>query len=154
MNKMGAPKRRRLNPATMQRKMQRVKALREIAFAADLYHSLLGRDFVFVPAVSHLLRVMKETALQILDGLLPDVPVLVDPAELEIRDISVKPGPIGRFAVLYRGQLVCGRVFETQSAALLWIRSQLVRDAMPVPAKLADFAVPVEKSGDKSWSVH
>jgi len=43
----------------------------------------------------------------------------------------------------------------TQTAALFWIKSQLIRELIPIPAKLAEaFEVPVEKSGDKSWSVH
>jgi hypothetical protein len=149
-------KRRRPNVAAVQRKMARVKELRELIRVADTYHRLAGKDFVNDPAASRKLTAMKETALEILDNLLPDIPVMVDPAELEIKDISAERGtPIGRFAVLWRGQPVCGRQFETQSAALLWIRAQLVRDAMPISSRLADqFAVPAGKSGPKSHAVH
>jgi hypothetical protein len=94
-------RRRRTNPAAMRRKMQRVRRFREIAFVCNLYHGLIGKDFAYVPAISHKLKAMKEAALAMLDSLLPDVPVLIPPEELTIKDASVdRSAPSGRFMIL------------------------------------------------------
>ena len=85
------------------------------------------------------------------------MPVLVPPEELSIKDTSVdRSTPAGRFMVFYRKRLVCDRVFETQAAALFWIKSQLVRDALPVSPRLVDrfTTIPVDKAAPPSSAVH
>jgi len=114
-------------------------------------------DCIYNPTVSRRLTAIKQAALEILDDLLPDVPVLVPPEELSIKDALVdRSTPAGRFVVFYRERPVCDRVFETQAAALLWIKSQLVRDALPVSPRLVDrfTTVPVDKTAPPSSAVH
>ena len=96
-----------------------------------------------------------EGAHALLDQLMPDLPVLIPHEELQIVDTSVdRSTPIGRFRIMHKGRPVIDRVFETQAAARLWLSKRLVNEALPLPARVTEMAVPIEKRGDKSWAVH
>jgi hypothetical protein len=114
------PKRRLQNPAAMQRRMVRERALRELRSHIDCYHFMYAaiRDAeVFNPRLYWRLGQVREHVRNLLEDLIA-APELVDPASIKVVPYD------GKFAAFANGKLLKAG-FLTQPLGHMWLRRHL-----------------------------